>query len=577
MIKPARWRLLTMFMELMDRLPVRLLPGPLISLVGAGPAVRRKLFILLARLLTRFTGKLVFGLLIILVVVCPLAYGAYGIESFVVCLAAGFIAFLNHIVSRIIVRNITDLSTLDEIVGADFGAIVSGSVVIGLGLGFGAGLGMLVADGFNKLSFTGGFVKGFAIGFTVAFLLGLLFGLRLVPNVDLEQGLEESRIGVFVGALIYLNLLITFPLGMGGVFHVRPLLVLSLGLVIGSVGTLVTYVTLRMRRGLFGLKATILALVQGLVYATIFASFFILGSGLNLNLLGGVAVSVGGVLGVNAGTWLGWLLGDKVKPGIQLLPALRPYLWTLRWPTALFALSYSAIVLLYAGFYASIDHWYPDGSGKAFVHAQPTQHLTTQTFWDFAYFSLNTITSLGYSDIQAASPLAQTLASSEVLVGIGWTVVIFAGIVAYMEPRFRKTWVEEGNKQIAAQLAEAIFSNDSARMNELFAPDYVIYGPANPNGKHDLGCVGRYAARLRYALSDLQVTVDDQFAKGSNVITRWNVGGTYAGRHGGNRRTNGYERDDQRKVSGIQVVNIDEGRITEAWYNSDPPEWVWLT
>jgi len=95
-----------------------------------------------------------------------------------------------------------------------------------------------------------------------------------------------------------------------------------------------------------------------------------------------------------------------------------------------FMVVYLAIVLVSAGYFASAYRL--DAVGAFGTEAKDVH----PGFWDFAYLSLMTITTLGYSDLRPSSAATKLVASLEVAAGIGWLAVGLAGIIAYLDRRF---------------------------------------------------------------------------------------------------------------------------------------------
>jgi len=119
-----------------------------------------------------------------------------------------------------------------------------------------------------------------------------------------------------------------------------------------------------------------------------------------------------------------------IRRGLVELTLLRPYLRVMQWPAIGFVLGYILIVVWFAGLFSSIYHVHPAQSFA--ITNDPSTHMS----WSmFLYFSFMTISTLGYGDIHPTSALTQTLTSLEVLIGIAWTIIVFAAVVAYVGPR----------------------------------------------------------------------------------------------------------------------------------------------
>jgi Ion channel len=91
---------------------------------------------------------------------------------------------------------------------------------------------------------------------------------------------------------------------------------------------------------------------------------------------------------------------------------------------------YLLTMLIFAGYFAAVYRNQPSGSFSGLPE--------NAAFWDFIYFSLMTISTVGASDIRPEVWQAKLLVAVEAAVAMVWTVVILAAIIAYLEPRFRE-------------------------------------------------------------------------------------------------------------------------------------------
>ena len=115
-----------------------------------------------------------------------------------------------------------------------------------------------------------------------------------------------------------------------------------------------------------------------------------------------------------------------------------PYLKGMWVPLGGFGLGYFAILFLFACLYGVA--WRVDP--QSFRGLPPNA-----SFGYFLYFSLETITTLGYATIAPASPAVRILLSIELMLGVGWITVFFAVVIAYLQPRFERIAKEQEEAQ----------------------------------------------------------------------------------------------------------------------------------
>ena len=84
---------------------------------------------------------------------------------------------------------------------------------------------------------------------------------------------------------------------------------------------------------------------------------------------------------------------------------------------------YLLVAIVWAILYEFLELWTPGSfSGLTASPGAPR-------FDEFLYFSLVTITTLGYGDTTPATPLAGTLAALEAVIGVFYTTVLVASLV----------------------------------------------------------------------------------------------------------------------------------------------------
>lgn len=137
----------------------------------------------------------------------------------------------------------------------------------------------------------------------------------------------------------------------------------------------------------------------------------------------GLAMSVCGTLGM----LVGYRSALVASRGFFDFSGTFEYVKAMVWPVIGFAVGYALILLAFAGLYSALFRLDPN----AFTG------FTEGNFSDFLFFSLMTLTTLGYSPLIPVSGMAKFLTSIQALINLAWIVVIFAAVIAYVEPRFR--------------------------------------------------------------------------------------------------------------------------------------------
>lgn len=305
---------------------------------------------------------------------------------------------------------------------------------------------------------------------------------------------QDSQILYVLAEIIVIGL--PFGLGWGAFMGIISAFAATLGLKLGE------ELRSKMFRGWRHDIATYYALciligVYVAVYLRLeYGSFWSVCLGASLGaLIGAYAVApIGGYCGANLRHTLGTGLNEFAA---RVLPRASRA-WQ---PLIGFAVGYISIVVLFASCYAAAYRMDPDPSaqftrdlsevqqflqglnypvsrndmieqaeqeGSVQTLRAPLQHLPSRTYEtsaaarralseekdlhyvNFLYFSVMTITSLGYSNVEPTSPFTQNLAAVEGILAFVWTAVVFAFLILDLELFYAQ---ETGRRQLRRERA----------------------------------------------------------------------------------------------------------------------------
>lgn len=262
----------------------------------------------------------------------------------------------------------------------------------------------------------GGMVGGLSIWFThrlshrlaIGLFGGISMGLSVVPIVWLPSGLvallpEGLLIGFMVGFMGGFLRLLKFPTGNS---EVSRLLLAAFGL----------------------FAATLVGLSRALDYTFQYGSHYGLLTGiliwLGYGLFSGLLTGILGWLGYG----IGLILSPKLYEGFMDFPDLWPYVRLMVRPLFGYALGYAALVLWFASTYTALYRRFGE---LAFSKSSPHQ------FADFLFFAITIFPPIGaYSDVQPSGSGTQAIVAGELIIGVAYTTVVFAAIIAYLTPKF---------------------------------------------------------------------------------------------------------------------------------------------
>jgi len=178
--------------------------------------------------------------------------------------------------------------------------------------------------------------------------------------------------------------------------------------------------------------------------------------GLGAGLVGGLSVGLVAGLSAGLGAGLGILLRQGLQEGFTDFPKIWDYLRLMGRPLLGYTLGYAAIVVWFSSVYASLY--------ALNLHACRVQHqvipcdaafsgISTPHFGDFLFFAITIFPPIGaYSDLKPVAPWAQGVVAGELIVGVGYTTVVFAAILAYRTPAFDKLRRWNTQKAIARHM-----------------------------------------------------------------------------------------------------------------------------
>ena len=118
-----------------------------------------------------------------------------------------------------------------------------------------------------------------------------------------------------------------------------------------------------------------------------------------------------------------------LHPRLLVYAQLAAYLRVMWVPIGGFAIGYLVIILLFAGFYGMLAHFSPG------AFAGVSENAGIMTWVSFAFF-----TGVGrdYTGIVPVSTGAQALVGAQLIPSIGWALVVFAAVMAYIQPQLER-------------------------------------------------------------------------------------------------------------------------------------------
>lgn len=125
---------------------------------------------------------------------------------------------------------------------------------------------------------------------------------------------------------------------------------------------------------------------------------------------------------------------------------------------------------------------------------------------------------------------------------------------------------ESENKALIRRWFDEVWNKGRHDLIDQFrAPQAVATGLANGSTKVEGPAAFKaFFSRMRTAIPDLHVTIEDILAEEDKIAVRLSVDGTHSGEGFGippNGRTI--------HISGISIVRVSDGKIVEAWNNID--------
>ena len=129
-----------------------------------------------------------------------------------------------------------------------------------------------------------------------------------------------------------------------------------------------------------------------------------------------------------------------------------------------------------------------------------------------------------------------------------------------------KTLSVDENKAIVRRALEDVYNAANfAAVDELYAPGFVNHTPPSLGPEvRGSATVRLFAASWRAAFPDLHFTVEDEWAEGDTVVTRWTARGTHRGTLRGIPPTG-----KRVVVMALAVSRIAGGKIAEEWLAFD--------
>jgi predicted ester cyclase len=122
--------------------------------------------------------------------------------------------------------------------------------------------------------------------------------------------------------------------------------------------------------------------------------------------------------------------------------------------------------------------------------------------------------------------------------------------------------MSEENKALARRELEEIFAakGNLDAAEEIYAPSYHSHQPAGGEDLRSPEAIKQFAAGVREAFPDLEITIEDQVAEGDKVVTRFRTRGTHQGELWGIPPTG-----KKVEITNMSMSRIEGGKMVEEW------------
>jgi predicted RNA methylase len=160
-------------------------------------------------------------------------------------------------------------------------------------------------------------------------------------------------------------------------------------------------------------------------------------SGREYTILGPLGAAVGPAM--IGGVYTGFVLSFLVKHLWTYWRRLWSDLIAYAWPLATFITGYIFIIYVFAGLFAMTWRSNPGSLANLNAPASLNTKLNRELpFRDFLYYSVSTVSTLGYSELRPVGMPARILTSAEFLVGIFWVTAAFALLIGQRDKGLRR-------------------------------------------------------------------------------------------------------------------------------------------
>ena len=119
-------------------------------------------------------------------------------------------------------------------------------------------------------------------------------------------------------------------------------------------------------------------------------------------------------------------------------------------------------------------------------------------------------------------------------------------------------------KEIVRLLFEEPWKGNMAVIDEYVAPAYIGHDPSEPEPVRGPQGFKEQIEKYLSAFPDTSFTLDEQFAEGDRVATRWTARGTHQGEIGGISATG-----KEVTVTGLTFTRLEDDKVVEDWSTWD--------